>query len=104
MTTKTMHIVHLLEFEAGWGSRVDEVLDFDDYDKAEDYIEQFNSKNKELQTPDWYMVAEYVGTKQVEVEGEETPEMNPEEVAEIIKRLAFALECRVPDHPEPPER
>ena len=60
------HLVYLYEFEAGWGSRVDDIEEYDTYEEAEKRVEEFNAKNTELQTPDWYMVAEYAGTKEVE--------------------------------------
>lgn len=53
--------VVLIEYERGWGSRVDETLYFDNEAEARDYAEKFNSKNTETTVPDWYMVAEYRG-------------------------------------------
>jgi hypothetical protein len=97
MTTKTVHLVNLIEHERGWGSRIDEVKEFPTEQEAMDYVVEFNSKNIAQVVPDWYMVAEYAGTKEVEAEDE--IELNPEEVKDIILRLAFALECRVPEHP-----
>jgi hypothetical protein len=39
--------VELMEYEAGWGSRIDERKYFDNIDEAVSYIEQFNSTNTE---------------------------------------------------------
>ncbi len=49
--------VYLIESERGWGSRVDEVLEFDSKEEAEAYIKEFNSKNTASSVPDWYMYA-----------------------------------------------
>lgn len=95
MTTKTVHIVNLIEHERGWGSRIDEVKEFPTKQEAMDYVVEFNSKNIAQTVPDWYMVAEYAGAK--EVEAGDVPTV--EEMADIIRRLAYSLECRSPDHP-----
>ena len=52
--------VALIEFEKGWGSRVDEIREFDTKELAESFIWEFNSKNTAEVTPDWYMVARLV--------------------------------------------
>ena len=96
MKTKLVHIVLLIEHERGWGSRIDETKEFPTEQEAMDYVVEFNSKNIAQAVPDWYMVAEYAGSKEVE---DDSVELNPEEVKDIILRLAFALECRVPEHP-----
>jgi hypothetical protein len=49
--------VDLVEYEAGWGSRLDEVRLFDTFEEAEAYVKDFNSENTEATPPDWYMVA-----------------------------------------------
>lgn len=54
--------VDLLEFERGWGSRVDEVLYFDNEAEARKYANDFNARNTATVVPDWYMVAEYRGS------------------------------------------
>lgn len=47
-----------MEYERGWGSRVDEVLEFDTEKEQEDYIRDYNTKyNTADKVPDWYMVA-----------------------------------------------
>lgn len=50
--------VTLWEYESGWGSRPDETKEFDTYEAAEKYLEEFNSKNDLNYVPDWYMVAQ----------------------------------------------
>ena len=57
------HKVTLLEFERGWGSRVDEVIYFDTEQNAKVYAKEFNSLNTQDTAPDWYMVAEYTFLK-----------------------------------------
>lgn len=53
--------VDLIEYERGWGSKVDETIYFDNEDEARQYVEKFNSKNTETKVPDWYMIADYRG-------------------------------------------
>jgi hypothetical protein len=50
--------VNLIESEAGWGSKIDEVKKFDTYQEAVEYITKFNSSNTASSAPDWYMYAE----------------------------------------------
>lgn len=57
-TTKTKWGVTIIESERGWGQRVDEVKEFDDYDEALDFVEKFNAQNDKDYVPDWYMRAE----------------------------------------------
>jgi hypothetical protein len=57
----TAHRVDLIEYERGWGSKVDEVIYFDNKEEAVKYCEDFNSKNTATTVPDWYMVADYRG-------------------------------------------
>jgi hypothetical protein len=52
--------VELIECEAGWGQRVDEVLEFNSKQAAREYCDEFNEKNDELKTPEWYMYARIV--------------------------------------------
>ena len=49
--------VALWEYERGWGSKIDEIKEFDVYEEAVTYIEKFNEKNNEETVPDWYMTA-----------------------------------------------
>jgi hypothetical protein len=54
--------VYLIESERGWGSKVDEVLLFETEELAKQWVTDYNKKyNSEPTTPDWYIVAKYVG-------------------------------------------
>lgn len=57
----TAYRVDLVEYERGWGSKLDETLYFDNEAEARKYCEDFNSKNTDLLAPDWYMIADYRG-------------------------------------------
>lgn len=48
----------LLEYERGWGQRVDEVREFDTEAERDKFIRKFNAKNNLPVAPDWYMIAE----------------------------------------------
>ena len=47
----------IMEYERGWGSRVDEVREFDTESERDAFIVEFNSHNTADTAPDWYMVA-----------------------------------------------
>jgi|TARA_R110000851_G_scaffold297461_2_gene452714 hypothetical protein len=49
--------VDVIESEAGWGQRVDEVKEFDNEQAAVDFKDSFNAENNLDQVPDWYMYA-----------------------------------------------
>lgn len=49
--------VEIREYERGWGSKVDEVKEFDTPEQARDFCLEFNAKNDNPVVPDWYMVA-----------------------------------------------
>ena len=53
--------VDLIEYERGWGSKIDETLYFDNEEEARQYCKDFNAKNTETTVPDWYMIADYRG-------------------------------------------
>jgi len=57
--------VDLWEYERGWGKRLDETKEFDFYEAAKAFQDEFNSHNNEPTVPDWYMVASdpYPGEK-----------------------------------------
>jgi len=55
-----MTTVHIIESEAGWGSKVDEVKHFDNYEDALTFCTNFNAENNKAVVPDWYMYAEIV--------------------------------------------
>ena len=46
--------VLVIETERGWGSKVDEVKQFDTYEKAEEFVKEYNSYNTKKEVPDWY--------------------------------------------------
>ena len=54
---KTKWTVAIIESERGWGQKVDEVKEFDDYDEAKDFVIEYNSRNTSDTVPDWYMMA-----------------------------------------------
>jgi hypothetical protein len=54
--------VDLIEYESGWGSKIDETLYFDNELEAREYARAFNAKNTETTVPDWYMTANYCGS------------------------------------------
>ena len=62
ITRPTGFRVDLLEYERGWGSKVDETLYFDNEPEAREYVRTFNAKNTATTVPDWYMVADYRGS------------------------------------------
>lgn len=48
----------MMEYERGWGSRVDEVIEFDTEAERDKYITDYNTKwNNKKEVPDWYIVA-----------------------------------------------
>lgn len=52
--------VAIIESEAGWGQRTDEIREFDTEKEADDFIKKFNGKNKPGPTPAYYEYAERV--------------------------------------------
>ena len=59
---KTAYRVDLIEYERGWGSKIDETIYFDNETEARKYCEDFNARNYDDEVPDWYMIAEYRGS------------------------------------------
>lgn len=53
--------VDLIEYERGWGSKVDDTLYFDNEEEAREYVKTFNARNTATTVPDWYMIADYRG-------------------------------------------
>ena len=49
--------VDIIESERGWGQRIDEVKEFDTYEEAVSFMDDFNKGNNKDSAPDWYMVA-----------------------------------------------
>lgn len=75
-TIEVKYRVYLMESEAGWGQRVEETKYFDELDKAEKYVEDFNSHNNEPVAPSWYMYA----TKPEMVQVKDIPEKHLKEL------------------------
>lgn len=50
--------VPVIESELGWGRKIDDWMVCIDHDDAENFKEEFNSKNTAVNTPDWYMQVE----------------------------------------------
>jgi len=49
--------VEIIESERGWGSKVDSVKYFDNFDDAAEFVRKFNSHDIAETVPDWYMFA-----------------------------------------------
>jgi hypothetical protein len=49
--------VEVWEYERGWGSKIDEIREFDSQQAAEIWVKSFNAHNNLSEVPDWYMVA-----------------------------------------------
>lgn len=49
--------VEIRECERGWGSRLEDVKEFDTYKEAFDFILEFNKGNNQDVAPSWYMIA-----------------------------------------------
>lgn len=56
MAVKT--VVHIIESERGWGSKIDERKEFDTVKEAEEFVTSYNKQNDLPYVPDWYMYAE----------------------------------------------
>jgi hypothetical protein len=52
--------VAIIESEAGWGQRADEVRRFRTYEAADKFVKEFNSHNTSPTVPSWYMVAQHL--------------------------------------------
>lgn len=52
--------VRIIESEAGWGQRVDEIKTFSTKLAAENFVKEFNQHNNLSYTPSWYMYAEII--------------------------------------------
>lgn len=55
---KEIFEVYIMEYERGWGSRLDTTKEFDTREEADTFVTEYNSKNTESEVPDWYMVAQ----------------------------------------------
>jgi hypothetical protein len=50
--------VYMIESEAGWGSKIDEVKEFSTKEKAVKFAEKYNKKYNNLDhAPSWYIKA-----------------------------------------------
>lgn len=59
---KTPYEVNIIESERGWGSKVDEVIYFENEEYARKFVHAYNAKhNSSSVVPDWYMAAHYMG-------------------------------------------
>lgn len=52
--------VPVIESERGWGNKIDDWMVCQSDEMANAFIKEFNSKNNENTTPDWYMYADNV--------------------------------------------
>lgn len=50
-------LVDVIESEAGWGQKVDEVKTFKSLGAAKRFVARFNRPNDKATTPSWYMYA-----------------------------------------------
>ena len=58
---QAVYKVEIIESEAGWGSKVDDTLYFDNEAEAIRYVKNYNELNNSIEVPDWYMAAHYCG-------------------------------------------
>lgn len=64
---KTVYVVHEIESERGWGSKVEDEYHFDTPDEAKEWADAYNKKfNPPGPAPDWYMYAKYVGQHDID--------------------------------------
>lgn len=64
ITPPKSYRVDIVEYERGWGSKIDETLYFDNEEEAKKYADDYNAKyNTDATAPDWYMVAQYIGRR-----------------------------------------
>jgi hypothetical protein len=61
ITLPEAYKVAIIESEAGWGSKIDEIKYFPTEQEARSFVKDYNSLNTSQVTPSWYMFAEYVG-------------------------------------------
>jgi len=50
--------IAIIESERGWGSKVEDYVYTITLDKADKFVEDYNSKNNSPVVPDWYMYAD----------------------------------------------
>lgn len=62
VTLPLRYRVDYIEYERGWGSRLDETEYYDNEEEARRVAKEYNEKyNTAPSAPDWYIVAQYVG-------------------------------------------
>lgn len=62
ITLTPAYRVDIVEYERGWGSKIEDIKYFDNEIEAKKYVDDYNTKyNPPGPAPDWYMIAEYVG-------------------------------------------
>ena len=50
--------VYIVESESGWGSRIDETMEFDTKEEAITYCKDYNNRHNTADSvPSWYMYA-----------------------------------------------
>lgn len=54
---KNTYKVEFWEYERDWGSKLDEVKYYDNYEEAKSVVDKFNGINNSPTVPDWYMTA-----------------------------------------------
>ena len=60
------YVAHIIESESGWGSKVDEVKEFDTVAERDEFVRAYNAKHNPnmgvagFPTPAWYMIAKAV--------------------------------------------
>ena len=63
-----VYIVAMIESEAGFGSKIDEMLYFKSEELALLYEKEYNKKyNNRPTVPSWYIMAEYYGCKTIDM-------------------------------------
>lgn len=55
----TAIMVPVIESERGWGSKIDDYMVCNTEDDAKVFVHDFNSRNTEKTTPEWYMYADF---------------------------------------------
>jgi hypothetical protein len=62
LAPKKKFVVHMIESEAGWGRKIDEIKKFDTEQQAKNFVKKYNDKyNNKPVAPEWYIKAEYIG-------------------------------------------
>ena len=57
-TMATAVKIAVLEYERGWGSKIDDWMVCESVKDALEFKQEFNAKNTEKTAPDWYMVCD----------------------------------------------